>query len=177
LAQQADFAHQAFAAITNTLHNHQASHMKRTTTKAGGNTQRSPKPEWFYKPPATPSQTHKHDGRDWHWCPKCGRDQQGKGVCTHLPSEHKDSYIRKCKGDNDTATNKQLKTPTTPIQSVSQMTHANIAQLAQAHAQLTALLATAQLGSLPLPSAHHAEHPAPYSDNGPTADLLDIDQW
>jgi hypothetical protein len=171
LVQQADLANQAFTVITNTLQSQQNGNAKKQHGKQHGHQQRPPKPEWYFKPPGHPNEVHKHDGRDWHWCPKCGKDQQVKWVCTHLPSNHKDAFTRKRRGEDDnntTHTPKQQRTPTTPTTAVGPFNQANLAQLAQAHAQLTALLAAA-------PSMLRMEHTANGDNN--TADLLDITTW
>jgi len=171
LVQQADLASQAFTVITNTLQSQTNGNAKKQHGKQHGHQQHPPKPEWYFKPPTHPNEVHQHDGRDWHWCPKCGKDQQGKWVCTHLPSNHKDTFARKRRGEDDTNnshTPKQQCTPTTPTTTVGPFNQANLAQLAQAHAQLTALLAAAP--SM-LPTVNTAN-----SDNN-TEDLLDINTW
>ncbi len=58
---------------------------------------RPPKPAWYEAPRTDPAQTYEHDGRTWHWCPKCGPDAKGKWVCTHTATTHSDNYDRKRK--------------------------------------------------------------------------------
>jgi hypothetical protein len=181
---QQDLATQAFKVITNTQQNHTTTTTTRSHTKNGNNHggthNRPPKPDWYYKPPLHPNDTHQHDGRDWYWCPKCGRNQQGKWVCTHLPAEHKDTFVKKRKNEQGPAQTKQAKTPTMPTAGTSAtFTQANLAQLAQAHAQLTALLAAAPTLALPqstTPVTRHTTQPIG-SLNDNAHDLLDLDGW
>jgi hypothetical protein len=186
MTKQADLTQQAFQVITNTLHNHNQGQTnglqtsqgtKKPPNKQSGHITRTPKPDWYHKPPKNPSETHKHDGRDWYWCPKCGRDQQGKWVCTHLPADHKDGFTKKRLNDADQNTPKKPKTSTTPTSSATQLTQAHIAQLAQAHAQLTALLAAAPIPILG-PITQPTQSGTPLGQTEDTQqDLLSFDDW
>jgi hypothetical protein len=171
LAKQANLTNQAFNVITNTLKQHTTTNNKKPPGKHTGGQQRTPKPEWFYKPPTNPHNIHKHDGRDWYWCPKCGKDQQGKWVCTHKPDEYQDTFTRKHRGDQENGPNKHHHTPTTHPTTPAISQHANLGQLSVAHAQLTATLAQAH--GMQLPTLSDA---AP-AIGDTTEDLLDFDNW
>jgi hypothetical protein len=108
---------QVFQALTNTMHHkdkdkHKPGHTGKQPGKP--HQQRQPKPDWFNHPPSTPDQVHTHGGREWRWCPKCGKDSQGKWVCTHLPQEHKDSFQRKRKPDDHHQQYKQARLTENP---------------------------------------------------------------
>lgn len=83
-----------------------------TVGPMGGNKSRSfnraPKPAWYDHPPTSMQQTHALDGRTWHWCPKCGTN--GKWVCTHHPSQHGDTFVKKRRSEG--ATHNRDKRPT-----------------------------------------------------------------
>jgi hypothetical protein len=100
-----------------------------------------------------------------------GHDQQGKWVCTHQPANHKDTFIKKRRSEHDPPPSKQARTPVSQGAETSPLNAAHLAQLAQAHAQLTALLASGAT-LLPTDSAQH--QPTPQSNE---TDLLDIDNW
>jgi hypothetical protein len=105
----------------------------------------TPKPAWYEAPPADPAQTHEHDGRTWHWCPKCGPDTKGKWVCTHTATTHSDTYERKRKhasashsqGDHKRGSTNASATPNITIAALSQLL-----QQYQATANLAAPLPT-----------------------------------
>lgn len=181
LTKQADITSQAFNVITDTLQQQGQGQHKKPPGKPQGNHNRPQKPDLYYKAPSNPTTSHKHDGRDWYWCPKCGRDQQGKWVCTHLPADHKDTFTRKRRGEQQH--NPAPKTPRTPTSSANNanttFTQANLAQLTQAHAELTALLAAAtQLPSFAVPPPPvPAIQPPPTLPATTPADLLDMDNW
>lgn len=46
-------------------------------------------PDWLLKPPSIMGQIKHFNGRDWHYCTKCGR--HGRWVCTHTDDTHNDS--------------------------------------------------------------------------------------
>jgi hypothetical protein len=171
LVQQADMTTQAFNVITNTLKQTANIGPKKPHGRPTGPQNRPPKPDWFYKPPQNPSETHKHDGRTWHWCPKCGKDQTGKWVCTHTAVDHQNTFVRKRRAEHPNVPNKQPMTPTTTPNPTTPVTQANIAQLTAAHAQLTALIAQHPMIQLPALDANNT------SPDHTSHDLLNMDDW
>ncbi len=109
IQQQAQITTQVFQAINNTLHNKHQSKMGGHEKGIGKTqyTQCQPKPEWYNNPPNNPQQVHTHDGREWRWCPKCGKDKQGKWVCTHHPKDHQDSFQKKRKHNEQDNPNRE----------------------------------------------------------------------
>jgi hypothetical protein len=93
---------------------------KLTTTKPPPHLQ-SQRPSWFHQPPTDTNHTHEHDGRTWHWCPRCNAANGGRWVCTHTAATHRDSFTPKKRqfDDNDnkveqhSSTKKQHITATT----------------------------------------------------------------
>jgi hypothetical protein len=83
---QANIAQQAFNALSNTLQAQGASSHIKKPGKQGGIHNRPPKPDWYFKPPTNPSETHKHDGRDWYWPRPAG--QMGLHSPTSQPQRH-----------------------------------------------------------------------------------------
>jgi hypothetical protein len=79
----------AFNAITTKLNKNNHQH------------QPSQCPPWFSQPPTDPNQTREHDGRTWHWCPKCNASRGGRWVCTHTASTHRNSYTPNNKRERD----------------------------------------------------------------------------
>jgi hypothetical protein len=102
------------------------------------------KPDWYHNPPSHHGQTHTHDNRVWHWCPKCG--DNGKWVCTHMASQHQDSFTRKRKSDATQGTCKSSPPPTAAAYPAAPVNHSNMAKLVadQVLVQLQAHLAAIQ---------------------------------
>ena len=46
-------------------------------------------PEWLLRPPTMKGQIKHFNGRDWHFCTKCGKN--GRWVCTHTDDTHDDT--------------------------------------------------------------------------------------
>jgi len=46
-------------------------------------------PDWLLRPPTMRGQIKHFNGRDWHYCTKCGRN--GHWVCTHTDETHDDN--------------------------------------------------------------------------------------
>jgi hypothetical protein len=65
-------------------------HKQRETSKISkGQHYTQDTPDWLLKPPTHQGQIKHFNGRDWHYCTKCGR--QGRWVCTHTDATHRDS--------------------------------------------------------------------------------------
>jgi hypothetical protein len=102
-------------------------------------------------PPADPAKTHEHDGRTWHWCPKCGPDAEGKWVCNHTAVTHSDTYERKRKHASAPHSQGDHKRGSTNATAPPSITIAALGQLLQQY-QATAHLAA------PLPTEEgHAD--------------------
>jgi len=138
----------------------QTSHQSGTRTQISQSQRgahRPPRPQWFDKPPTLPHQTHQHDNREWHWCPKCGTN--GKWVCTHTAKTHTDGFSKKRRGDQSTKDRRPSPTPPAAAHTATAIDQAEIAKLiatqvaTQIHAHYAkTLMAAAPSGPPSIPS-------------------------
>jgi hypothetical protein len=167
------------ALISTKQHNHtknQSGTRNQTSQQSGTRTQtslsqrgahRPPRPQWFDKPPTLPKQTHQHDNREWHWCPKCGNN--GKWVCTHTAKTHTDGFTKKRRGDQPTKDHRPSPTPPAAAHAATAIDQAEIAKLiaAQVTTQIQAHYAAAFMAHNP---TNPTSIPSPADDPCITAD-------
>ena len=149
---------------TQTLHQ---SSTRTQTSQSQRGAHRPPHPQWFDKPPTLPNQTHQHDNREWHWCPKCGTN--GKWVCTDTAKTHTDGFTKKRRSVQSTKDRCPSPTPPAVAHAATAIDQAGIAKLiaAQVATQIHAHYAAPFMSAAPTgpPSI-----PSPVDDTCMTAD-------
>jgi hypothetical protein len=108
-------------------------------------------------------QTHALDGRTWHWCPKCGTN--GKWVCTHHPSQHGDTFVKKRPSEGATHNRDKRPTPSPPPSA-----HVASTVTPEALAQLVAAQVSNQL------QARSPPPPAPLVNTAQTPPTFEINR-